>query len=183
MSRRGRETRPTLGWNEGKDGTADGRLSKAQGRGSSLRPSASSSPLRAAIGFLRCCLSTRSERSEAAALLAPASAVSSVRTEASPLARLEEAVASPKPASWPSEREKGSSSDADDDGVVGIPPTLFTLSEAVDPCVKLVISENAEGEIGSNCIAGPSRPAAGASSSPESLDERAASCKPGRATA
>ena len=90
---------------------------------------------------------------------------------------------SAKTTSGPSECANGSGSDANDDGVAGIPPTLFTLSEAVDPWVKLVISENADGEIGSNCIAGPSRPAAGASSSPESLDERAASCKPGRATA
>lgn len=35
------------------------------------------------------------------------------------------------------------------EGVTGMPPTLLMLSDALDPCVKVVISEKAEGEIGS----------------------------------
>lgn len=48
-------------------------------------------------------------------------------------------------------RASGSSVDVDEDGVAGMPPTLFMLSDAVEPWVKLVISEKAEGETGSTC--------------------------------
>ena len=41
----------------------------------------------------------------------------------------------------------------DDEGVAGMPPALLMLSDAVEPCVKLVISEKADGETGSMCTA------------------------------
>jgi len=44
---------------------------------------------------------------------------------------------------------KGSRVDDQKDGVAGIPLALFVLSDAVEPWVRFVISENAEGESGS----------------------------------
>lgn len=48
---------------------------------------------------------------------------------------------------------KGSCVIGMDEGVAGMPAVLLTLSDALEPCVKVVISEKAEGEMGS-CDAG-----------------------------
>lgn len=57
------------------------------------------------------------------------------------------------PASCIADCAKGSSIDWVDEGVTGMPLALLMLSDAVEPCVKLVISENAEGEPGPSCAA------------------------------